>query len=504
MVLALGLVVIFLAVVAVYRGIDVRLALLGAALALGALGGQPMAIVRVFLATFSNERFVVPICTAMGFAYVLRYTGCDQHLVHLLIRPVQLVRPLLIPGTVAVGFLVNVPVVSQTSTAVTLGAVVIPILLAARLTPVTIGAALLLGASIGGELFNPGAPELRTIVEETEAAAQGLHKASPGLTTAEVVAQIAPLNFLGLAVATSVFWFLSIRAERRAQAGPPSDGSTVSESAAASTAPPSTGEQTFLPTTGSEANPGEFRVNPAKALIPLLPLLLLFLTAPPLRRVEIPPDWLLEAPKKTGRAARTGPASPPRTYEQLAPAERGLFDSRLIGAAMLVGVVVAALATWGKALGVAAAFFGGAGYGFTHIISLIVTANCLGEGVAAIGLADLFGELIRAAPWLLLPLAGSLPLGFAALCGSGMASTQSLFAFFAEPALQLGIDPALVGAVVSLASAAGRTMSPVAAVVLMCGTLTGTSPLDLARRVAIPLLAGMAAVIVAAIFMASG
>ncbi len=497
MVLGIGLVVILLAVVAVYRRIDVRLALLSAALVLGLLGGNPMAVVRVFLATFSNERFVVPICTAMGFAYVLRYTGCDQHLVRLLMRPVQRVRVLLIPGTVAVGFVVNIPVVSQTSTAVTLGAVVIPVLVAARLTPLTIGASLLLGASIGGELLNPGAPELRTTVEESEKAAGKLGKSSPGLTSAAVVARIAPLNFLGLGVATAVFWYLCVRAERRRPA-----------KTAPAEAPAPSGEGP--------------RVNPVKALIPLLPLVLLFLTSPPLSLIAVPPDWLLEPPRKTERdalpvlavAPQAGfPASvpwaavasqAPRTYRSLSSAERGLFDSRLIGAAMLIGVLAAALATWGQARGIAGTFFEGAGYGFTHIISLIVTANCFGAGVEAIGLAALFGDLIESAPWLLIPLAGTLPLGFAVLCGSGMAATQSLFKFFAEPALALGIDPALVGAVVSLASAAGRTMSPVAAVALMCGTLTGTNPFELARRVALPLLAGIAAVVVAAMLMTLG
>jgi len=38
-------------------------------------------------------------------------------------------------------------------------------------------------------------------------------------------------------------------------------------------------------------------------------------------------------------------------------------------------------------------------------------------------------------------------------------------------------------------------MSPVAAVTLMCGTLTGTNPFTLAKRVAVPLLAGIAVVI---------
>jgi DcuC family C4-dicarboxylate transporter len=48
---------------------------------------------------------------------------------------------------------------------------------------------------------------------------------------------------------------------------------------------------------------------------------------------------------------------------------------------------------------------------------------------------------------------------------------------------------------VSLGSAAGRTMSPVAAVTLMCATLTGTNPFTLAKRVAVPLLVGIVVVV---------
>src|SRR5271155_1856844 len=110
MTLLLGVLVIGLGIFAVYRRVDVRLSLLLTALVLGMLAGQPAAVVRMFLATFSNERFVVPICTAMGFAYVLKLTECDKHLVHLLIKPLTRVRPLLVPGTVVVGFLVNIPI----------------------------------------------------------------------------------------------------------------------------------------------------------------------------------------------------------------------------------------------------------------------------------------------------------------------------------------------------------------------------------------------------------
>ena len=90
---------------------------------------------------------------------------CDKHLVELLVKPLRYFRPLVLPGIVLVAFVVNIPLISQASTAVAAGIVLIPLARAAGLAPITIGAALVLGCSIGGELLNPGAPELRTIVE---------------------------------------------------------------------------------------------------------------------------------------------------------------------------------------------------------------------------------------------------------------------------------------------------------------------------------------------------
>jgi DcuC family C4-dicarboxylate transporter len=84
-----------------------------------------------------------------------------------------------------------------------------------------------------------------------------------------------------------------------------------------------------------------------------------------------------------------------------------------------------------------------------------------------------------------------------------MATSQSLFPFFAPPALAVGMAPAHVGAVISIAAAAGRTMSPVAAVVLMCGEMTKTNPFDLVKRVALPLLLGVSVMVTVAILMAA-
>jgi DcuC family C4-dicarboxylate transporter len=237
-----------------------------------------------------------------------------------------------------------------------------------------------------------------------------------------------------------------------------------------------------------------------------VPLVLLFFTGPPLRLIEVPREWLADRvpvsistegmPEEAAKAVRA-------EFERADKAASDQARSRLIGVAMLVGVVLTALVGWETAGETAKAFFEGAGYAVVHIISLIVTASAFGEGVKLIGLDKALGWLLEQAPGLLIPAAGAMPCGFGLISGSGMAATQSLYQFFVKPAETLGVDPKLVGAVVSLGAAAGRTMSPVAAVALMCASLTETDALSLARRVAVPLLVGLVVVVVVAVAMAA-
>ncbi|VTR93968.1 c4-dicarboxylate transporter : C4-dicarboxylate transporter OS=Nodularia spumigena CCY9414 GN=N9414_15717 PE=4 SV=1: DcuC: DcuC [Gemmata massiliana] len=479
---AVALLVVGVAIVLVVKGWDVRLVLLAAALVIATVaevtittkpsstGGPVARVLQTFLATFSNEKFVVPICTAMGFAHVLKHTGCERHLVLLLVHPLRYVRGLMVPGVIVVGFLVNIPLVSQTSTAVCLGAVVVPLMRAAGYSMATIGACLLLGASVGGELLNPGAPELLTVANLTNVP-----------TIVQTQRYLPALVFTQLAISTAVIWLMSVWWERKEPNPltpfPKKEGGA--EPNAQTSAPQASvlSPSPFRGGVGEGLQPPPERINVLKALVPLVPLALLFASAmpAPYNLFEIPDAWVV--PKKAD-----GSRDP-------------AYNSRLIGFAMLIGVLVAAAVTPNKARDCVKEFFSGAGYGFANIVSLIVIANCFGEAIKAAGLAEALGTLIKSAPGLMQPLAALVPLVFAAICGSGMASTQSLYGFFHGPAEALGLDPVAVGAMVSLGSAAGRTMSPVAAVVLMCATLTGTNPFTLVKRVAVPLLVGIAIVV---------
>ncbi len=433
--------VVAVATAGVVRGLDVRLVLLAAAGVIGCVAGDLRPVLRTFLETFSNEKYVVPLCTAMGFAYVLKHTGCDGQLVNLLVGPVRRVRFLMVPGVVLVGFVVNIPVVSQTSTAVCLGTVAVPLMRSAGFSSLTIGASLLLGASVGGELLNPSAVELLAVKAKT---GTDLRELSWGY--------IPPLVFPVLVVSLLALWWVSrSRLDASVPATPRADG--ISDAAR------------------------PVRTNLFQAAVPLVPLLLLFLSGPPLDWLPIPADWV----------AVTSPDMPNPSR---------VTNSRLIGLAMLVGVLAAALAAPRKAAGCMTAFFDGAGYAFANIVSLIVIAQCFGTALGQVGMAAELGHWIRGAPNTLEPLAAAVPCLFAAVCGSGIASSQSLYPFFYDPAVAVGVNPDEIGALVSVGSAVGRTLSPVSAVALMCGTLAGVKATDLSKRLAVPLLLGLTATVV--------
>jgi DcuC family C4-dicarboxylate transporter len=431
MTLVAGALVVLAAVVAVARRGDVRIVLALAGCALGIVAGRVTPVLEKFRDTLVSPQFIVPLCSAMGFAYVLRLTGCDRHLVRLLAVPVRRVRGLMIPGAVLITFAINVPIISQAGTVVAVGPVLLPLLRVAGVSPLTAAAALLLGASLGGELLNPGAPELQTVSKALNIPADA------------VVAHAVPLLAVELVVATGLFWILCVFKRH--------DGPWPAEELA-----------------GEDAS---FRVDFVKAMVPVVPLALLFIAVPPLRRI----GWVT-------------PGS----------------ETNLIGMAMLIGAVAALAAGRQNTVAVGREFGRGVVYAYFRVILVIVSAAGFGEGLKQLGLADSIAGLTQQRPGMLTPCAAALPFGFALLCGSGMAATQSVFGFFVEPAQAQDVDPTALGALVAVAAAAGRTISPVAAVSLICATFTGTTPTALARRVAVPVSAAVGSMLLFRALFVSG
>src|SRR5205807_2001982 len=179
-------------------------------------------------------------------------------------------------GVILVALIVKIPVTSQTGTAVCIGPVIVPLMRAAGYSMATVGACLLLGASVGGELLNPGAPELLTVFNKT------------GVSTQRQVSDYLPkLVFTQLAVATLVAWAMSRWWEKGERRG-------VS---------PTCAEEEGTSGLRLDARPEPERINPIKALVPVVPLVLLFLSGPPFDVFHVPQHWLVNRPAEAPAAA---------------------------------------------------------------------------------------------------------------------------------------------------------------------------------------------------------
>jgi DcuC family C4-dicarboxylate transporter len=425
--LAAGALVVVTVMVAL--GFDVRLVLLLGALPLFLATGTMSQMLTKMVAELANPATVVPIGSAVGFAFVLRTTGCDRHLVELLMVPIRRVRPLLVPGGIAAGYLINTTIVSQAGTASVLGPILLPLLRAGGLGPAQAGAVLLLGASMGGELFNPGAVEMRKLAELTNL---------PGPV---LVKQSAGLNLAACSAALVTFWLMTMRRTpgpaSKLEAGEPQE----------------------------KADESAFRVNLFKAIIPVLPLVI-----------------LMGDPLLGGRSPLHAIEGPPR-----------------ILAAMLIGIVAAGLASPSSIRTLAPSFFEGAGYAYHHVISLIVAASTFAEGVRLSGLIAVVIRSIARWPDLAMTAGMVAPWGLAVISGTGIAPAVAVMEFFVPAASSMGLDPVRLGTVSSLGAHFGRTMSPAAAVVMVCSTLAHARPVELIRQVAPPLLVGGAVLLTAAI-----
>jgi DcuC family C4-dicarboxylate transporter len=167
-----------------------------AGIVLTIVAGKPLVVLEVIGKTLSNTDVTGPICSAMGYAFVLRSLGADRELVALLARPLRKARWLLVPGGCLIGFVTNAAIPSQTATAAAVGPILIPLMLAAGYNRVAAGATLLLGCSIGGNLLNPGDADVVTV------------RIATNVPQDVVMAAVAIPNILALVAAVLVLMFI--------------------------------------------------------------------------------------------------------------------------------------------------------------------------------------------------------------------------------------------------------------------------------------------------------
>ncbi|MCL1994205.1 MAG: C4-dicarboxylate transporter DcuC [Spirochaetes bacterium] len=236
----IGLVIVALAIFAIVKRFEVRLILFVSGLLMCLVAGNPLGAISAFTAGMIHGTLVPIICSVMGFAYVLKLTQCDAHLVHALTKPMTKLSKGLVPGAVIVTFLINTALTSAAGVSAAVGAILIPALMAAGVHPGLAAAAVMAGTF--GSTLNPGNAHVVMVA------------GFAGVSPVDVAISIAPRSVVSALIgAVSITIIAFVTKEYKG----------------------------YVPENAEEvaAAGAEFKVNPLKAIVPAAPLALLVLSS---------------------------------------------------------------------------------------------------------------------------------------------------------------------------------------------------------------------------------
>ncbi|PJG84276.1 C4-dicarboxylate transporter DcuC [Conservatibacter flavescens] len=165
---------------------ETRTVLIGMGLIMAIITLNPMSALDAFAKSMTSSGLIMAICSSMGFAYVMKYTECDTHLVHLLTKPLSGLKFFLIPIATIITFFINIAIPSAAGCAAAVGATLIPVLKSAGVRPAMAGAAILAGTF--GSMMSPGSSHSAMISEMS------------GLTITQVNLSHAPYNIIAGAI----------------------------------------------------------------------------------------------------------------------------------------------------------------------------------------------------------------------------------------------------------------------------------------------------------------
>lgn len=429
----IGLAIVVVTFYLIYKNYEARLVLALSGLVMAFIGqvvvgtnGGVSAAVDAFVKQLVNGGLVPTIVTVMGFGYVMTFTKCSDHLVNLLVKPLARVPVIVIPGAVIITWLLNIVLPSAAGIAAAVGVLLIPALIALKVRPVMAAAAVFIGT--WGSVVSPGLmfnPQIADIAFKA--------KEIPAPDAMIVIMQEALPCAIGALVAAICLTIICIVLKEGV-------GSTkiVKE----------------LP--DGEEIQKNFKVNPIKAIIPIIPLALLVLAS---KQVGVLPTKAFSVPV-----------------------------CMLIGTA--IGLIVALFSK--QKIGEASKkFCRGAGDGFCDVVILIAAAAMFASGMKAIGLTGALVDAMKGSQSVAMFAAAAGPFVMAAISGSGNAAALAFNQAITPNAADFGLTIVQLGAVAQIAAGLGRSMSPVAGGVIILAGIAGVNPMEVVERTAIPAIVAL-------------
>ena len=447
---------------------ETKTVLIGVGLVLCVICLNPLGALESFTKSMTSAGLIKAICASMGFAYVMKVTKCDQHLVLLLTKPMKNIGFLLIPATFVLTYLINIAIPSAAGCSAAVGATMIPLLMASGVRPAMAGAAVFAG-TFGGVL-SPGSAHNIFVTDMVK-------KANEAYTVQDVIGVQFP-NAVAAGIVVLIVISLTAIFFKDYQKG----------------------QDFSLKSTSNAGEATQTKVNLVFALAPLIPLVILVVGAVISSYAR---DFFL-----TNLNSIVAVLGDPRgvSVEKFFGDHYGLFVAIKyfswmnmgVAEAMILGAIIAVFITWTSPEKITKEFFNGMGSAYAEVMGIIIAAGVFVAGLKACGAIDAVTEWLKHSQEFVRYGGTFVPYLMGTVTGSGDAATMAFNQAITVHAADLGFAQDKLGMAAAISGALGRSSSPIAGAAIVCAGLAMVSPVEIAKRTA-PAMA--IAVCVIAFFM---
>lgn len=139
-------------------------------------------------------------------------------------------------------------------------------------------------------------------------------------------------------------------------------------------------------------------------------------------------------------------------------------------------------------------FFKGMGSGLASVVSIMVAATVFVNGLKSLGIVDMLMEStngLKGAGLIMMLAFSGITLIIGIISGNGLSVFYATVGLIPGVAAAAGVSPAMIALPMQMIANLVRTLSPVAAVVVIVASSTGATPVQLLKRTGIPTIVGI-------------
>lgn len=304
MMVIIGAIIVIGVIYLLLKRHESRMVLIAAGILMAVIAGKPMAALDAFAKSMTNAGLITSVCSCMGFAMVMKYTGCDKHLVVAIGKVLKKMGFMLIPGATIATFIINIAIPSAAGCSAAVGVIFIPILMSAGIHPAMAAAAVKSGTY--GSMLNPGLVHNGVIAKLSN------------VEITEVITHHMMADIVGVIIAATTLTILAIFLKEN---------------------------KGYLPEGGNDAVAEDLKINPLYALMPLLPVIILLVGSTgmaPILKMGVPQAMLIGALLSLA-VTRSNPTKLTKSFFD------GMGDAyaNIIGIIISVGVFVSGMQSLG-------------------------------------------------------------------------------------------------------------------------------------------------------------